>query len=58
MCALEWKENPEKTQSKVALFKNGNIADEKDRPVQQEWIKNTLEKFDSVFRRRVRNLNA
>ncbi len=40
----------------VALFKNGNIADEKDRSVQQEWIKNTLEKFDSVFRQRIKNL--
>jgi hypothetical protein len=57
-CALEWKENPEKTQSKVALFKNGNIADEKDRSVQQEWIKNTLEKFDSIFRQRIKKLNT
>ena len=55
-CALEWRENLEKTQSKIALFKNGNIADEKDRSSQQEWIKNTLEKFDSVFRQRIRNL--
>ena len=55
-CALEWKENLQKTQSKVALFKNGDIADEKSRPVQQEWIKNTLEKFDSVFRQRIRNI--
>lgn len=55
-CALEWKENLQKTQSKIALFKNGDIADEKSRPVQQEWIRNTLEKFDSVFRQRIRNL--
>jgi hypothetical protein len=34
--ALEWKKNSEKTKSKVALFKNGNIADEKDGSVQQE----------------------
>ncbi len=55
-CVLEWKENLEKTQSKIALFKSGNIADEKDRSSQQEWIKNTLEKFDSVFRQRIRSL--
>lgn len=55
-CALEWKENPEKTQSKIALFKNSDISDEKNRPSQQEWIKNTLEKFDAVFRQKIRNL--
>jgi Domain of unknown function (DUF4268) len=55
-CVLEWRENPEKTQSKVALFKSGNIADAKDRAAQQEWIKITLEKFDSVFRQKIRNL--
>jgi len=55
-CVLEWRENLEKTQSKIALFKSGDIANEKDRSSQQEWIKNTLEKFDSVFRQRIRNL--
>jgi hypothetical protein len=55
-CALEWKENLQKTQSKIALFKNSNIADEKDRSVQQEWLKVTLEKFDSIFRQRIKNL--
>ena len=55
-CALEWRENLEKTQSKIALFKSGDIANEKDRSSQQEWIKNTLEKFDSVFRQRIRSL--
>lgn len=57
-CVLEWRENLEKTQSKIALFKSGDIANEKDRSSQQEWIKNTLEKFDSVFRQRIRNLNS
>jgi len=55
-CVLEWRENLEKTQSKIALFKSGDIANEKDRSSQQEWIKNTLEKFDSVFWQRIRNL--
>lgn len=54
--ALEWKENQEKTQSKIYLFKNSNPADEASWQTQHEWLKNTLEKFDSVFRQRVRNL--
>jgi len=55
-CALEWKENLQKTQSKIALFKNSNIADEKDRSGQQEWLKVTLEKFDAIFRQKIKNL--
>lgn len=56
-CALEWKENQEKTQSKIALFKNGDPTEESNWPSQHEWMKNTVEKFDAVFRQRVRNLN-
>jgi len=33
-----------------------HIANDKNRTAQQEWIKNTLEKFDSVFRQRIPNL--
>lgn len=33
-----------------------HIANDKNRTAKQEWIKNTLEKFDSVFRQRIRNL--
>lgn len=54
---LEWKENQEKTQSKVALFKNFNPSEESIWPSQHEWLKNTLEKFDAVFRQRIRNIN-
>lgn len=56
-CALEWKENQEKTQSKIALFKNADPTEESNWPSQHEWMKNTVEKFDAVFRQRVRNLN-
>jgi hypothetical protein len=55
-CALEWRENPDKTQSKIALCKNTNPADEVNRNSQMEWLKNNLEKFDTVFRQRIRNL--
>jgi hypothetical protein len=54
---LEWKENPDKTQSKIALFKNSNPTDEASWQSQHEWLKNTIEKFDIVFRKRIRNLS-
>jgi len=56
-CALEWRENPDKTQSKIALCKNANPTDEVNRNSQMEWLKNNLEKFDTVFRQRIRSLN-
>jgi hypothetical protein len=55
--ALEWRENPEKNRSSVLLFFNANPTDEASWQAQQEWLKNTIEKFDSVFRKRIRNLN-
>jgi len=57
-CALEWKKNQDKTQSKIALCKDANPADESGRSFQMEWLKNTLEKFDAVFRKRIRNLKS
>lgn len=56
--ALEWRENPEKTQSKIALFKDANPTDESGWQSQHEWLKNTIEKFDSVFRKKIKTLNA
>jgi hypothetical protein len=55
-CVLEWKENPDKTQSKSALFTHSNPTDESNWKSQHEWLKNTIEKFDFVFRKRIRNL--
>jgi hypothetical protein len=56
---LEWKENPEKTQSKIIISKNDvNIASETDWNNQHEWFKANIEKFDRVFRRRVKNLSV
>lgn len=56
---LEWRELPENTKSEIIVFKNDvNLTDESNWPSQHEWLKNTLEKFDSVFRKKVRLLNA
>ena len=55
--ALEWKELPEKTTSKIVLIKDADPAEESDWPNQQQWLRNTLEKFDSTFRSRVREID-
>jgi hypothetical protein len=56
--ALEWRENPEKNRSSILLFFNANPAEEANWSSQNQWLKNTLEKFDTVFRVRIRNLAA
>lgn len=55
---VEWKENPAKTQSKIIISKNDvNIANESDWNIQHEWFKSNIEKFDKVFRNRIKRLN-
>ena len=52
---LEWKENPNKTQSKIIISKNDvNIANNDDWSNQHELFKTNIEKFYKVFRRRVK----
>lgn len=53
---LEWRENPEKNRSSILLFFSVNPTEESNWSSQNEWLKNTLEKFDAVFRQRIRNL--
>tara|TARA_B110000259_G_C14032055_1_gene407180 strand:+ start:5710 stop:6588 length:879 start_codon:yes stop_codon:yes gene_type:complete len=56
---LEWKENPNKTQSKIIISKNDvKIANNDDWGNQHEWFKINIEKFDKVFRKRVKNLSV
>lgn len=54
---LEWKELPDKISAKIILFNNSDPTNSTDWNTQFAWFKQTLEKFDSVFRQRVRNLN-
>ena len=54
---LEWRENPEKNRSSILLFFSANPAEETNWSSQNQWLKNTLEKFDTVFRGRIRNLS-
>jgi len=55
--ALDWRELPEKTSSKIIQFKDTDPTKESDWSSQHEWFKERLETFDRVFRKRVRSLD-
>lgn len=55
---LEWRENPEKNRSSILLFFSADPSKEQNWDSQHNWLKNTLEKFDSVFRQRVKFLKV
>ncbi|MCY3743675.1 MAG: DUF4268 domain-containing protein [Candidatus Poribacteria bacterium] len=57
--SLEWKKLPEGKQSLVLFSKRDtDPANEVDWQNQHEWLASNLEKFDEVFRPRVKALNA
>lgn len=57
--SLEWSELPEREESQVGLLKNNtDLTNEVDWPNQHEWLATKLEKFDAVFRPRIKALNA
>ncbi len=56
---LEWRELPDNTKSEIILFKNNvNLSNKKDWSYQHKWLKENIEKFDKVFRKRIKELNA
>ncbi len=54
---LVWREMPEKKGSKITVYKDADTKDEESWEDQHAWLKETVEKFDRVFRERVKNLN-
>lgn len=57
--SLDWRELPERKGSRIVLFRmNTDPTDESDWPAQHKWLADTIEKFDRVFRDRVKTLNA
>ena len=59
LCELAWNENPNNISSSIAVSRNDtDLTDEADWPNQYAWLKCKLEKFDEVFRPRIRNLDA
>ncbi len=54
---LEWKELPEKKSSKIVQAKEADPKNESDWPSQHEWFKESIETFDRVFRKRLKELD-
>ena len=56
---LEWHELPENERSRISLSKaDTDPLDENNWPQQYKWFTAKLERFDHVFRPRIRSLNA
>lgn len=56
---LEWEEKPDHEESHILLQdRETDPTNETDWPNQQKWFADNLEKFDKVFRPRVKALNA
>lgn len=57
--SLEWLELPERTASRIVLYWTGVDPSDRSRwPEYHQWMISNLERFNTVFRERVRNLNA
>ena len=56
---LEWRELPDNTKSEISFSKDGvNTQNESDWGSQHEWFKKNIEKFDKIFRKRIKKLNS
>ena len=56
---LEWDELPNYQSCRISLYKEDtDLLDENDWPHQYEWFTTQLEMFDTVFRERIRGLDA
>ena len=56
---LEWNELPDYTGCRISLYQADiDPLDESDWPQQYKWVTAKLERFDHVFRPRIRSLNA
>jgi hypothetical protein len=54
--SLIWQELPEKTASRIVIYKSADPSDETNRQEQFEWLASKLERFHVAFYDRVRNL--
>ena len=56
---LQWDEKEGKKACAILLEKDNTVLDNKDDwPSQHQWVIDNLERFQSVFRDRIKNLNA
>lgn len=57
--ALEWRELPDGKESHIVLQKpDTDPGDQSDWPAQHAWMAEVLERFDGIFRQRIKNLDA
>jgi len=54
---LVWKELPDKTASRIILYKDADPTNESSWLELRAWFKSSLDKFDTAFRERIRSLN-
>lgn len=55
--ALDWQELPEKTASRIAMYKDADPTNETGWGEQHQWLMGVVEKFDRAFRQRLTKLN-
>ncbi len=55
---LEWRENPDKTSSKIIIAKDFNPTVQDNWGNQHGWLKENIERFDSIFRKRIKVLRV
>lgn len=53
---LEWRELPERKGSRIVVFHDAHFEDKPYWEQDMAWFKDTLEKFDRVFRSRIKSL--
>jgi len=56
--AIEWREMAEKKASRIVAFKEADPYDEAAWPGQFAWLRATLERFDTVFRPLLRDVQS
>lgn len=56
-CSLDWQELPDRKGSRIVVFKEGHFDNKDEWEKDMIWFKETLEKFDSVFRPIIKSLN-
>lgn len=54
---LVWKELPEKSASRIILYKDTDPSNETEWPRQFDWLREKVELFDTTFRERVKRLD-
>ncbi len=55
---LEWRELPDKKESRIIQYISGDLSNEKKWPELFEWLKERIESFHRTFLNRIQNLDS